>query len=220
MGIDLLGFMVALPCILLALSLHEFGHAAMADKLGDPTPRAQGRVTINPLAHLDPMGTIFILMTMLAGFGFGWGKPVLTNPNYFKNYRQGLLLVALAGPLMNICLVMFALGVSYMLFQSGVIVATLPMRFLTYWIQINMVLAIFNLIPIPPLDGGNILSSLLPGSAGEKLRRFGPYGMLILLGMMWFGVIGVVIHLFFALNLGIIKALLGSEFVIWLFRSA
>lgn len=99
---------VALPAIIIALSLHEFGHAAMATKMGDPTPRLQGRLTINPLAHLDPMGTLFIIITLLLGFGFGWGKPVQTNPAYYTNYRQGRILVAIAGPAMNLMQAMFA----------------------------------------------------------------------------------------------------------------
>jgi Zn-dependent protease len=212
-------FVVALPCIVLALALHEFGHAAMADKLGDPTPRAQGRVTLNPLAHLDPMGTMFILMTLLAGFGFGWGKPVLTNPMYFKNYRMGLLQVAFAGPLMNICLVMLALGMTFVLYQSGAHPARPVMLIMAYWIQINMVLAIFNLIPIPPLDGGNILASLLPGQLGERYRYFGPYGMLILLGLMFFGLLGVIIRTALQFNILIIGELLGRDYVRWLFSA-
>lgn len=212
-------FLIALPCIVLALSLHEFGHAAMADKLGDPTPRAQGRVTLNPLAHLDPLGTMFILMTLLAGFGFGWGKPVLTNPLYFKNYRMGLLQVAAAGPLMNICLAMLAVGMSFVLYQSGAQPPRLVMLLCAYWIQINMVLAIFNLLPIPPLDGGNILASLLPGRLGERYRYFGPYGMLILLGMMFFGLLGIIIRAALGFNLFIIGELLGRDYVRWLFSA-
>jgi Zn-dependent protease len=212
-------FLLRLPILLLSLGLHEFGHAAMADKLGDPTPRAQGRLTLNPLAHLDPLGTIFILLSMLSGFGLGWGKPVLTNPMYFRHYRRGLLLVALAGPLMNICLAMFGMGLAYVVYKTGAVVPDLLRLFFFLWVTTNLSLATFNLIPIPPLDGGNILASLLPGRLGERYRYFGPYGMLILLGLMYVGAVGFLVWLFIRIDLEIVSFLLGPDFAHWLFAS-
>ena len=145
--------------ILIALSIHECAHALTAHWLGDDTAKNQGRMTLNPLKHLDPIGTILFLV-----IGIGWGKPVPINPSYFKNPRQGQALVALAGPVSNILLASL-LGI-FMKFtgQSSL--------FLNLLIEINIVLAAFNLLPLPPLDGSKILGLILPSQSFYKITEF------------------------------------------------
>ena len=210
----------AFPAIIIALSLHEFGHAAMATKMGDPTPRLQGRLTINPLAHLDPMGTLFILMTLIAGFGFGWGKPVQTNPAYYTNYRQGRILVAIAGPMMNLMQAMFAVGVGYLLFMGHVGLSAFVHLFLQWFILINIVLMLFNLFPVPPLDGGHVAEMLLPWHLRDQDRRLAPMGLLIVLGLLFFTrLFQLIFGGFIAGMAWLLQVGFGTEFVAYLFAA-
>jgi len=155
--VSLLPYVVV--ALIVAATVHEYAHAYVADRLGDPTPRAQGRLTLNPLAHLDPVGALLILI-----FRFGWAKPVPINPANFTNWRRDTMLVAAAGPLANITL-LFIVGIPYKLglLDIGAAAAAMPIdRLLQVMLQINAMLAVFNLIPIPPLDGSKILMGLLP----------------------------------------------------------
>lgn len=172
--------------LVVAATIHEFAHAYVADRLGDPTPRAQGRLTLNPLAHLDPLGSILILLA-----GFGWAKPVQINPMHFRDWRRDTIIVAAAGPLANITL-LFALGVPYKLglLDFGGSAAD---RLLVTVIQINAMLAVFNLIPVPPLDGSKILMGLLPPAQAVSYARLQPYGVLILLLLVMTNVLSVVL---------------------------
>lgn len=153
--------MLMLPGIVIALSFHEFGHAAVADRLGDPTPRSQGRVSVNPIAHIDLIGFIALLFV-----GFGWGKPVEINPDNFRKPRRDELLVAVAGVLMNLILaVIFTLVLRFYIQGTGATGMTTGMadsiyNIILYIIYINLILMIFNLLPIPPLDGFNILTEI------------------------------------------------------------
>ena len=163
--------------ILVAFPVHEMAHAAMAVQLGDPTPRLQGRYTFNPIAHIDPFGALLILFT-----GFGWAKPVQWNPNNIDvDVRVGTILVAAAGPVSN--LVLAAVGAFLVPF------AEVPMleRILTSFVWINTLLFVFNLIPIPPLDGSHILFALLPGDNFELRMFLGRFGFLILLATIYLG---------------------------------
>lgn len=160
-----------------AFVFHEYAHARVAVAMGDPTPRYEGRVTLNPLAHIDVIG-----MIMLYFFTFGWAKPVSINPNRFRNPRLGQFYVSLAGPMANI--VMAVLG--------WVLLEWLNARgmwgnFLRLFAAINFNLAAFNLIPIPPLDGSRILASLLPPQEAETFSRLEPYGWVILMLLLWSG---------------------------------
>ncbi len=163
-----LALILSIPGILIAITFHEFAHGWMADKLGDDTPRMQGRLTLNPLKHLDPIGAILLITA-----GFGWGKPVEINPNNFNrtiSIRKGNALVSLAGPLMNFILaVVFSIIYGLLLaFGRGFLATTLGEIIdgvIIYTISINVGLGVFNLIPLPPLDGSKILSAFLPSKA-------------------------------------------------------
>lgn len=168
------------PSVLIGLTLHEFAHAYVADRLGDRTARAVGRLTLNPLVHIDLLGFILLFIA-----GFGWAKPVPVNPYNFKgNVREGMLLVSLAGPLANFLLACLAAGLLTVFREETMIVA-----FLKTAIYINIVLAIFNLLPVPPLDGSKVLAGLLPGRQ-QWLTYLEQYGVLVLLVLMVTGAIG------------------------------
>ncbi|MBW7883449.1 MAG: site-2 protease family protein [Caldilineaceae bacterium] len=168
--------------ILLALPVHEFAHAFMAVRLGDSTPRQQGRYTLNPLAHIDPIGALLIFLV-----GFGWAKPVQWNPrNITVDRRLGAILVAVAGPISNLLLAVISLiiirllGVTVTAGLFGVVQQSLLASFLYTFATINVLLFVFNMVPIPPLDGSHVLFALLPG-AGQTYMALMRYGTLILL---------------------------------------
>jgi Zn-dependent protease len=170
-----------LPAVLVAVTFHEFAHALVADRLGDPTPRRLGRLTLNPLAHLDILGTLFFVL-----FSFGWARPVPVNAQNFAHPRQGMLQVALAGPLANIT-VAFVVG---LLIKTQGLSETVWGSFASMVVWINVVLAVFNLIPIPPLDGSRILESLLPLEQAAAYARIQPYGTVLILLLLYTGVVG------------------------------
>lgn len=173
-------FLVRLFALLVAVDIHEFAHAWMADRLGDPTPRVHGRLTLNPLAHLDPLGTLMILLTW-----FGWGKPVPIDSYNLENPRRDSALIGLAGPASNLILATI-LSLILKLF-----LIPLPFSLLTIsLIRLNVYLAIFNLLPVPPLDGSKILLGLLPADiAYEWEATLAQYGLflIILLIFPFFG---------------------------------
>ena len=162
--------------LVVSITIHEFAHAFMADKLGDPTPRVQGRVTLNPLAHLDPIGTIAILLTR-----FGWGKPVMFDPYNLKKPVRDAAIISLAGPAANIILaILLSLIINFV---------PLPLPIMAFGLirilYVNLVLAIFNLIPIHPLDGGKIILSILPQDIAHEydqfMRRYGMFVLILLI---------------------------------------
>ena len=162
--LTLLFFIVA---ILLAITVHEFSHAWVANYLGDPTAKKAGRVTLNPLAHLDPLGTIALILVR-----FGWGKPVPINPNNFKNPRLGSALTALAGPTSNFLL---ANVVAIIIKVSSLPLGSTMGVFLSYVIWFNLVLMVFNLLPIPPLDGSKFFALIFPVLDNPKFEIYGPF---------------------------------------------
>lgn len=182
---------LAVPAILLAISFHELGHGYVAYKLGDPTPKYQGRLTLNPFAHLDPLGTIMLVL-----FRMGWARPVMINTQYFKNKRQGVLLVSLAGPMANILLswVFYnCLQLANRYLPASPFSFTLVL-FLLINVRVNLGLATFNLIPIPPLDGSNILASLLPPKAAYNFAKLAPYGPFVLILLLISGMAHVIMN--------------------------
>ena len=171
--------------LVICITIHEFAHAYSADRAGDNTPRSRGRISLNPLDHLDPIGTIMMVVSALRGFGIGWGKPVPVNPNNFRHPRWDNLRVSLWGPLSNI-LTAAVTGTALRFFAPA-----MPEGVLTFLITLTLIsigLAVFNLIPIAPLDGSHILSALLPYEQARQYDRImGQYGMLIFLGLIFFG---------------------------------
>ncbi|MCX6380734.1 MAG: site-2 protease family protein [Armatimonadetes bacterium] len=166
-------FLIGLIVLIVSISLHEFGHAISADKLGDPGPRRDGRITLYPGAHLDPMGFIMICVTMWYGFGIGWGKPVMVQPGRFRDPRKGMVITSLCGPLMNLALALaFGLFLRVLMATGQQEAAPLLTRFAGSFLIINLSLMFFNLIPIHPLDGGKILSGMLPISLAEQFDSF------------------------------------------------
>ena len=182
-----------LPGIIIGLSFHEFAHAWVSDKLGDPTPRRQGRLTINPLAHIDWMGFLALLLV-----GFGWGKPVQIDPGYYKHRRRDEFLVGIAGVTMNLLLaVIFSIPARAMVRAfSGAPASDLVYNIylmLFYIVSINVVLMIFNLIPCPPLDGWGILTQIFRLDRYSWWYKVYQYGTWILLALIVFNVTDLII---------------------------
>ncbi len=177
----ILNFLIALPGILWAMTIHEFAHGYIAYKLGDPTPKLAGRLTLNPLAHIDIIGFIALFLVH-----FGWAKPVPINPRNFRKtsfWKLGEVLVAFAGPMANfISAFVFVLLLKYLPFSSlSPSVAEPLFLMLKYGVFINVAFGIFNLIPVPPLDGSKILETLLPPKLWIKYKQIEPYGPIILI---------------------------------------
>jgi len=168
-----------LPILLLSMMMHELAHGWVAYRLGDPTAKNRGRLSINPIRHLDPIGTsMFIITYLFSGFVFGWAKPIPVSPYYFKNRQRGMAIVGAAGPITN-----FIIAVIFALVLNWIAPSPDSRLFIVLWLvfQINVVLGLFNLIPIPPLDGSRVLGGLLPRSAYEKWVAVDRYGMLLVL---------------------------------------
>jgi Zn-dependent protease len=172
--IDILRFVFWILALFISITFHEFMHAWTANYLGDPTPKAAGRVTLNPIAHIDPFGTILLpfVLILLGAPAFGYAKPVPINPLNFKNYRIGEALTSLAGPLANLMLIL----VFSIVYKVLPIKESLFAAFVLNIMIVNIVLMVFNLIPIPPLDGSKVLYSILPSSVSvEKFEVYGPF---------------------------------------------
>mgnify|MGYP000226713384 CR=1 FL=1 len=176
--------LAGIPAILIAITFHEYAHGKTAALLGDPTPEMQGRLSLNPFKHLDPLGAIMLLVV-----GFGWAKPVQINPYYFRNDRKkGVLYVALAGPVMNLVLAYLS-AVALRLVHAGIIG-----MFFFYLLWYNAMLAVFNLIPLPPLDGSKILAGLLPSQYLSNYYKFESYGPIILILLLVTDVIDIIMQ--------------------------
>lgn len=211
MGLDVGHILMAVPIFLFSLTVHEFSHGYIAYKLGDPTAKDAGRLTLNPLPHIDFMGALVFVMS---NFTFGWAKPVPVMPYHFKDIKSGMLWSAAAGPASNLVLAL-GFGLAFRISagtvsdpQLGRIIA----NFASYGVLINCALAFFNMIPLPPLDGSKILFGLLPDKYDHiaiQLERIGPFGLiaLILIGavtgvsIIWF-IIGPFVSFFFEVFTG------------------
>lgn len=180
----LISAVVWILAILLSLAVHEYAHAKYADWAGDPTPRRQGRVTLNPLAHLDPLGTALIIFMAFSGYGIGWGKPVPVNPGYFRNPRRDWVMCAFWGPLSNIILAMiFSIPLRLMLASGAPLPDNVFIDLLFAMVLANIGLAVFNMIPLHPLDGSKVLSGFLRDVYDRNYWNFQMmYGPLILFG--------------------------------------
>ena len=183
----LIMFLSSLAVIFLTLPIHEWAHGFVSTKLGDPTPRYQGRLTLNPMAHIDVMGAIGILL-----FGIGWAKPVRVNARYYRNSKWGMALVALAGPLSNVILAFVLLILGNILVFVGLTELAIIQQvylFLYYIALINISLAVFNLIPVPPFDGSRILFAVLPQKYYFQIMRYERYIFIGVFAIVYLGVL-------------------------------
>lgn len=179
-------FLIAL---ILSITVHEFGHAWIATKLGDPTPKSQGRLTLSPLSHIDPIGTIVfpLIMALSPVALLGWGKPVETNPSYYTRRMSratGSMLVAICGPLMNLAMAVLVSVLIVVGVQTGVLGFELAVGLFTYVVVLNLTLMFFNLLPIPPLDGGAVLAWVMPRNLQYIIDFLNRWGGLILLALV------------------------------------
>jgi len=182
---DLIEIIMIVPISLIAIIGHELAHAWVSTKLGDPTPRYEGRLTLNPLAHLDLVGTLLMIFT-----GFGWAKPVGVNPMYYKDKKKGMALVAVAGPLANFAMAFIGILLAVIFDKTGLGVAcTVALLFATR----NLGLMVFNLIPIPPLDGSKILGMFLPNRIYYNVLQYERYAIIIIMVLSVTGVFSTVI---------------------------
>ena len=185
-------FIITLSIFFFAVIIHEYAHGWIAWKLGDSTAKAAGRLTLNPLAHIDPIGTIFLPLILLitnSPVVFGWAKPVPVAFRNLDNPKKDMVWVAIAGPTAN---VLFAIFLSFIL-KLSVGASPLFLAVLTSGILINLVLAIFNMLPIPPLDGSRVTMGLLPIDLARRYAKLEPYGFIIIFGLLYLGVIRSVI---------------------------
>ena len=187
--LDFASMIYRIPALLFAISIHEYAHAQCADSMGDPTARYMGRLNFNPMAHLDPIGAILLVVA-----GFGWAKGVPINVNNFRNRREGILKVSFAGPAANLFLCFLAALMMALLGRMGMLSDGLY-KFL-FWMQLyNVWFAFFNLIPVPPLDGSRILSELLPAKQSWQFNEIvDRYGFYILIALVFTGITSMIIN--------------------------
>lgn len=190
--LNILDILINVPVTLIALTGHELAHGWVSEKLGDPTPRQNGRMTVNPLAHLDLVGTLLMIFT-----GFGWAKPVMVNPMYYKNRKKGMALTAAAGPAANLIMAFAALliftVIQIICFKLGFEMPRLVGSIVYVFIFRNLCFMVFNLIPIPPLDGAKVLGMFLPNRAYYTMLQYERYCMLLIMLLSVTGVFSNII---------------------------
>lgn len=196
-----------IPALLFAISIHEYAHAQCADSMGDPTPKMMGRLTFNPMAHLDPIGALLLIVA-----GFGWAKPVAINTANFRNRKEGTIKVSLAGPAANLFLCFLAAVMAAVMKKFGILSEGVYQLLL--WMQLyNVWFAFFNLLPIPPLDGSRLVSELLPPKTAYQFDNFvGQYGFYILLLLVFTGIISMIINPLAGMYMLIVNSILGIFF--------
>ena len=176
---NILHIVAGIPGLLIAMVMHEYAHALVADYMGDDTPRLMGRLTLNPMAHIDPIGALMLLVAR-----FGWAKPVMINPNNFRSWRKGELCVAFAGPAANLIVAFVALIAQVVFSRLDLFTGTALQLVLSMIVIYNINFAIFNLLPLPPLDGSRILMCFLPSEWNYRLASLERYSFIILIALM------------------------------------
>lgn len=204
-GFNLMEMVAGLPGLIMALALHEYAHARVAVAMGDFTPKMMGRLTLNPMAHIDPIGLVVLLIAR-----FGWAKPVVINPHNFHDRKKGEILVALAGPAMNFLLAFLALGVMIFLNNTMRMEMSYGLRAVLWLIVVyNINFGIFNLIPLPPLDGSRILMAVLPAEMQYRFAAVERYSMIIFIIFIATPILGYIL-------VPIAQLLLGLFSTVWL----
>lgn len=199
-GLDFTQILIGLSVLIASLSVHEAAHAFAADRLGDSTARLLGRLSLNPAVHVDPIGTLlFPLVAMMTGVPLiGWAKPVPVNPRMLKSPRRDFAIIAAAGPASNLLLALAAAGVLALLPDirpgdiAGRAVLSTPVQVLRLAVYLNVLLAVFNMLPVPPLDGGNVLIGVLPAGGARVVELIRPYGFMILYALMLTGTLSLI----------------------------
>lgn len=185
---DIVRIVAGLPGLLIALVVHEYAHARAAVAMGDPTPAMMGRLTLNPKEHIDPVGLLALLLVQ-----FGWAKPVVYNPRNFRNWRKGDIIVALAGPGANLAIGFIATFAYYLMYRLGMDMSVGVHSVMRLIIIFNVNFAIFNMLPIPPLDGSKVLMNILPGNLAYRFAQLEQYSFFILIGLMMTPILGMII---------------------------
>ena len=203
----LMQVVAGLPGLVIAMTVHEYAHAVTAVMLGDPTPRMQGRLTLNPAAHIDPFGLLMLFLVR-----FGWAKPVMVNPYNFKNPRRDDILVSLAGPFSNLVTAFLTLLLMVLLIKFGVDMTPGMNTVFSLILIYNIHFAIFNMIPIPPLDGSQVLKQLLPYELAQKYREIERYSFLILIVFLMTPILGEILVPMQRLILKMFQAIIGIFF--------
>jgi len=204
-GFNLMEIVAGLPGLIIALALHEYAHAWAAVKMGDFTPKMMGRLTLNPMAHIDPIGIVVLLIAR-----FGWAKPVVINPHNFRDRKKGEILVALAGPAMNFLLAFLSLGVMIFLTHRMRMEMSYGLRAVLWLIVVyNINFGIFNMIPLPPLDGSRILMAVLPYEMQYRFAALERYSMIIFIIFIATPILGYIL-------VPIAQLLLGLFSSVWL----
>ena len=200
-GIDFTQLLIEIVVLIASLSVHEAAHAWAADRLGDPTARHLGRLSLNPAVHVDPVGTLLFPLIAMATHVplIGWAKPVPVDPRYLKHPKRDFALIAAAGPASNLVMAISGAVVFAMLpnaapgdIAARAVIGPLDTLVLEF-IQLNVLLAVFNMIPVPPLDGGNVLMGVLPHAGARVVEQLRPYGFLILYALMLTGLLGTLL---------------------------
>ena len=186
-------FLISLPIFLMAVVIHECAHGWVAYRCGDPTAKMLGRLTLNPFAHIDPLGTILfplLLIVLHSPFVFGWARPVPVNFSNLRHYKRDMVIVGMAGPVSNILIAIIGAIIIRLMSIPAYTVGGLVLEFI---VVINLLLAVFNLVPVPPLDGSRVVSGLLPREYAEYYNKLEPFGIFILIGLLALGLIDKVI---------------------------
>ncbi len=206
---------VSILPILFAITVHEVAHGWVAKRFGDPTAQRLGRLTLNPFKHIDPVGTVLVpalLLLLKAGFLFGWAKPVPVTWENLRHPKRDMVFVAIAGPAANLLMAFFWSAVAKLatVLPASADWAAVPLQLMgEIGITINVLLMVFNLLPLPPLDGGRVAVGLLPGPLAWQLSRVEPYGFFILLGLMAFGILWFIIQPLVNLMTGLVHFVVG-----------